>query len=449
MSKVTLDQMPPSKEVSSDVPENKDLANQAYPVTDLESSIVGWDAPDDPRHPRSFPPWRKWMILGLVSITTFLSSLASSINAPGITVMDTEFHNDSATLAFRFLAGLGGSACLTIGGGIVADLFPIAERGRANAMFAFGSLFGPVLGPIAGGFIAQRAGWRWAYWVLLCACVTVTTANIVLSAETNTIILIRRKAEKLRKELYRPELQCVYDIGRDPHQNTKRATLARGIIRPLRLVFGSVILSLLAVYVSFIFSLLYLLFTTLTSLYKNVYHWPVELCGLAYLGLGFGFMTGLFVVAKTSDATIIRLTRANNNVYEPEMRLASCLLFALFVPISFFWYGWAADQHAHWIIPLIGLAPFAFGLMGILLPIQTYFIDVGGKYAASAVAGQVTLRCLFGAFLPLAGPSMYASLGLGWGNSLLGFLALCLIPVPALIFKYGASIRRKYPVILD
>jgi len=34
------------------------------------------------------------------------------------------------------------------------------------------------------------------------------------------------------------------------------------------------------------------------------------------------------VVAKISDATVIRMTRANNGVFEPEMRLPACIFFA-------------------------------------------------------------------------------------------------------------------------
>jgi multidrug resistance protein len=66
-----------------------------------------------------------------------------------------------ALIAFRTLAGIGGSACLTTGGGVVADLFTAEQRGLAMSVFTFGPLFGPVLGPICGGFIAGRAGWRW------------------------------------------------------------------------------------------------------------------------------------------------------------------------------------------------------------------------------------------------------------------------------------------------
>jgi multidrug resistance protein len=66
-----------------------------------------------------------------------------------------------ALICFRLLTGIGGSACLTIGGGVVSDLFEPEQRGTAMSIFSAGPLFGPVLGPLCGGFIAQRAGWRW------------------------------------------------------------------------------------------------------------------------------------------------------------------------------------------------------------------------------------------------------------------------------------------------
>jgi MFS family permease len=99
-------------------------------------------------------------------------------------------------------------------------------------------------------------------------------------------------------------------------------------------------------------------------------------------------------------------------------------------------------------VTIISLVPFGLGLMGIFAPLQTYMIDCFPQFAASAIAGMTALRCLFGALLPLAGPKMYESLGLGWGNSLLGFLAVAFIPVPALLFRYGKHIRERYPIKL-
>jgi hypothetical protein len=63
-------------------------------------------------------------------------------------------------------------------------------------------------------------------------------------------------------------------------------------------------------------------------------------------------------------------------------------------------------------------------------------------YAASAVAANTVLRSALGALLPLSGLSMYNALGFGWGNSLLGFVALALVPVPICFSLFGAKIRN-------
>jgi hypothetical protein len=64
------------------------------------------------------------------------------------------------------------------------------------------------------------------------------------------------------------------------------------------------------------------------------------------------------------------------------------------------------------------------------------------------LAAFAVLRCTVAAFLPLAGTQMYDSLGVGWGTSLLGFIAVGMIPIPSLIFKYGKVLRERFPVHL-
>lgn len=75
--------------------------------------------------------------------------------------------------------------------------------------------------------------------------------------------------------------------------------------------------------------------------------------------------------------------------------------------------------------------------------ISTYLVDAYTIYAASAMAANTIVRSLFGALIPLAGPSLYQALGLGWGNSLLGFIAVAMIPIPFLFIKYGERIRTN------
>lgn len=347
---------------------------------------------------------------------------------------------------FRFMAGIGGSGCLTIGGGVIADLFHPDQRGLATSLYSLGPLFGPVIGPICGGFIGQRIGWRWIFWILLISGAVVTVSIECLTRETNPRVLMARKTKRLQIELNRPELRSCYVT--EGVQQSPTQILLNGMVRPLKMLFLSPIIFALSLYMAVVYGLLYLLFTTITTVFIDNYGFAPEICGLVYIGLGIGFFAALIVVAKISDKTVVSMTKANDGVFEPEMRLPACILFACFVPVTFFWYGWTAEFHVHWIVPVIGLSPFGFGMMGIFIPVQTYVIDSFPAFAASGIAALTVSRSLFGAFLPLAGPTMYQSLGLGWGNSVLGFIAIGLIPAPLLIFKFGERIRKNHPIKL-
>ncbi|OJD30032.1 mfs multidrug transporter [Diplodia corticola] len=484
----------------SDVPST---AHLLLPETDLSHGIVGWEGQSDPRHPRNFSPAAKWIFMSLVSCMIVLSFLASSIVAPAAPHIDTELHNDSdilsslvttiyvlgfmvgplilsplsevygrlaiihpanafftAThigvalapgigrlLAFRALSGLGASACLSIGGGLTADLFDIHDRGLATALLTLGSLFGPVFGPIFGGIITQRAGWRWNFWVMAIACAAVSLTMAVFARETHAEVIIRRKTLGLQKSLRSPGLQSAYEAGKGRKApKTAKAQLSQGLVRPWQMLLRSPLLPITCLPVGFISGLLYILLTTTSEFFQEVYGWSLEAAGLAYLGLGGGSAIGFVFFATTSDLITVRLTKKNSNTYTPEMRLVTSFLPALFIPISFFWYGWSTYEGNHWIVPILSLAPFGFAQFGMNASFQAYMVDASGAYAASAMACVSSVRCLFGAFVPLAGPSLYANLGLNWGNSLLGFVSLAMVPLPVLMYRFGQRLREIHPL---
>jgi MFS family permease len=58
---------------------------------------------------------------------------------------------------------------------------------------------GPVLGPIIGGFVYQNLGWRWNNWIVLIMAGVFGLLGLTVP-ETYTPQLLRRRAEKLRKE---------------------------------------------------------------------------------------------------------------------------------------------------------------------------------------------------------------------------------------------------------
>ena len=76
------------------------------------------------------------------------------------------------------------------------------------------------------------------------------------------------------------------------------------------------------------------------------------------------------------------------------------------------------------------------------MSVQLYLIDaLGHEAASSGLASNTILRSITAALLPLAGRPLYSALGLGWGNSVLGFFALLFVPIPWLFYKYGSKIR--------
>jgi hypothetical protein len=77
------------------------------------------------------------------------------------------------------------------------------------------------------------------------------------------------------------------------------------------------------------------------------------------------------------------------------------------------------------------------------MPVQNYLLDAYPTQAASVTAALTVMRSLLGALLPLGGLQMYNALGLGWGNSLLAFIALGLVPIPVMFFLFGERIRGR------
>jgi EmrB/QacA subfamily drug resistance transporter len=72
----------------------------------------------------------------------------------------------TATLVVsRALQGVGAAALFTGAFTVAADLFPPAQRARYSGMF--GAVFGiaSVLGPLVGGVLTDRFGWRWVFLV--------------------------------------------------------------------------------------------------------------------------------------------------------------------------------------------------------------------------------------------------------------------------------------------
>jgi hypothetical protein len=117
---------------------------------------------------------------------------------------------------------------------------------------------------------------------------------------------------------------------------------------------------------------------------------------------------------------------------------------AIIVPLGLIIYGAAAHLKAHWIVPNIGAAIFAAGLILSFQCIQTYTIDTYETYAASATGAAAFVRTMAGFSFPLFAPNLYKHMGILAGNGVLAGVAFLLgLVVPWAMWRWGAWLRSR------
>lgn len=479
------------------MPAGKDGGKEEDADADADPHIITWDGPDDPANPMNWTNKKKWTNIGVLSFLTLVTPLGSSMFAPGIPKILAEFHETSSTtatfilsiyilgfafgplfvaplsevygrsllynlgnvffliftvctalsnstgmlLAFRFLMGLAGSVPITIGSGSIADVMPVEMRGRAMAGWAMGPLLGPCIGPVAGGYLIAAAGWRWVFWLIAILAGIVTVVSFFTLQETYAPVILERRVAKLRKETGNPNLRSMYaNKLHTPAENLKLA-----IFRPLKLLFTVPIVTFMSLYVAITYAILYLLFTTFSFVYPKTYGFDAGTSGLSFLPAGLGMLFGVVGFGALSDIVVTR-KMAKGHEHKPEVRIPPIFTVpaGLALPIGLFIYGWSTNFSVHWIVAMLGVLLFSAGLMGVMMCVQNYLLDAYPLYAASVTAALAVLRSLAGALLPLGGLQMYNALGLGWGNSLLAFLSLGLVPIPVFFFIYGERLRKRF-----
>ncbi|KAG2361263.1 multidrug resistance protein 4 [Suillus spraguei] len=460
---------------------------------DLQQLEDEWQ--HDPVNPRNWSPASKWTATTILALYTFVTPLASSIMAPGLpdiaikygitdptvtaltlTIFLLSFAigplfaaplsevygrvwilhlanllflgfnlgcalspNTASFLVFRFLAGFVGSVPVGCGGGVVSDLFSEYDRAPAMALYYVGPLIGPVVGPVIGGFIAESVGIQYDFYVVAATCGVAAVLGIPFMRESYAPV-IRLRRQKSTRDLEKAAGR--YPILTAPYMN-KWAYLWINLKRPVILLTRSFICFILSLYVALIYGVYYLMFTTFPDLFSEVYHFSIGIGGLAYIGLGVGFMSAAVFGAKLSNKIYLHLAAKNGGIGKPEMRIPALIFGSLFAPVGLLWYGWSAQAKIHFIMPIIGTGIFSFGLMTTFLPIQLYLVDTF-TYAASATAAASTFRSLLGFAFPLFGQQMFAALDYGGGNSLLAGLAIVIgIPFPIWIYYAGERMRAR------
>ena len=325
----------------------------------------------------------------------------------------------------------------------MADCWAAEERGRSIGIYTLAPLLGPVIGPIIGGFITQHSSWRWIFWATSIASGVVQVLGLLYLRETFAPRILAKKARKLRLITGNQAWHTKWETS----DRTLTTVLKVAIARPFVLLGTQPIIQVLSLYMAYLFGVMYLAITSLPTLWTDIYRESISVGSLNYISLGIGYLIGMQSTARLNDAIYKRLKyKSDDKLGQPEFRLPLMVPGGILLPLGLLLYGWSAQAHLHWIMPNIGIAIFGMGVKIGTQCTQSYAVDAYTLYAASASAAGTFLRSLFAFSFPLFAPYMYASLGYGWGNSLLALVAVVLgIPAPLLLWRYGPWLRARSP----
>ncbi|KPM42780.1 hypothetical protein AK830_g3809 [Neonectria ditissima] len=455
----------------------------------VEAAAGELDWEKAPENPHNWPAWRKVLQVIMLSSTALLASIGTSIMSPARSQIMAEFgvgstvallpltmyvlalgfgpviggplsetigrypvyagsvplgavfavgagftHRIGALCFLRFASGLCWGPVLAVASGSLVETFRPKSRGPVSAVFILMPFLGPGLGPVIGSFVVHRKGWRWTQWTLVFFAVfaMLTTA---LTQETFHPAIQRRLAKKRGAKV----------APSPPWPSRLRAFAVVALVRPVRMLLLEPIVGFFCLYVSAEFGTLFSFFAAVPYTFGRVYGFSVEESGLVFLAIVVGCLLGLATVILC-DALLYRprASRYPPHQIPPEHRLYPAMIGSVGPPVGLFWFGWTARAGVSWASPAAAIIPFAWGNLCIFVSAIQYTADTyHGSVVASASSANSLARYVFAGVFPLFTLQMYEKLGIDWASSLLGFIALSLLPVPWVLFKYGAKIRAR------
>lgn len=73
--------------------------------------------------------------------------------------------NLTEIVGFRLLQGAFGAPLIPLAQALLTEIFPKEQRAKAMAIWGFGVMVGPILGPTLGGYLTEVANWRYTFFV--------------------------------------------------------------------------------------------------------------------------------------------------------------------------------------------------------------------------------------------------------------------------------------------
>ncbi|KAK2035601.1 MFS general substrate transporter [Colletotrichum zoysiae] len=280
--------------------------------------------------------------------------LASTAVSAAVAWWTASMHTNTELIITNIITGLAGAINETAVQMTIADLFFVHQRGSANGLYFIAVMTGSFLTPLAAGTQAATQGWRRSYYSLAIALTILSVLFVFLYEETK--YTPATTGERQSTEFSSPDCEsdilkvkrateCSYELNRvQSHAAPSvRMNTYRQRMRLLSTTPES--LSQLFILPLHVITLPHIMFTALQFasgvcwlvLYMSVvsvvfsappYSFNTQSVALMTLGPFVGNIFSSLYGGPFADWVVMRLSKRNGWLYEPEMRL-----YLLFLPV--------------------------------------------------------------------------------------------------------------------
>ncbi|KAK7427267.1 hypothetical protein QQZ08_006203 [Neonectria magnoliae] len=351
-------------------------------------------------------------------------------------------------LTSRLVTGSGASIFATLTGGVIGDLFHPDQRNTPMALYSMTIMTGTGLGPLFSGLIVENLSWEWVFYPQLMTIGVATLCMFFFFAETRSNVILKKKCAALNKLWNsRPTLrESTIRIQFLP-QADKETKIGIGIIWtsfafPLKLLVTEPVVFWFSAWVSFAWAILYMQFTSIGIVFRDVYKFNNSEVGAVYTAVVVGSILGA-TLSIVQDPILRRLWP--HPMATPEGWLYPACIESVLLPIGLFWFGWSATPGVSWVIPALAIGSCTMGIFNIYLAVFNYLAETYHRYASSALAAQSMCRNLLAGIFPLFTHIMFQNLSNGIVGSMLGCIGILLTAVPWLLALFGDKIRARSP----
>lgn len=414
-----------------------------------------------------------------VYVISFLLYTACAGWAGGATSYGSE-------LAARIIMGCASGAAEVLAPLTISDIFFLHERGTVMAIYTCALSAGVGAGIIISGLITIDHGWRMIYWVSLSLIAACTVLVVFAFPET---IYPRAEVDVGGA----PDLAPVAPLGKpyaeheeDRHNHhlekdgtgpaatekdveaTAKMTPAeaelpqkRGYVQNLRLYSGVytqepffklflrpvILLTLPPVFWATLvmagtIGFLVAITSNFAPAFENAYNFKPWQAGLCFIGSLIGSFAGIAMGGHLSDWIADVLTRKNNGIREPEMRLPAIAISVITAPLALVLYGVGINNHLHWICPTFGLLFVNFSIVQATNVSLVYTIDSYRPVAGEIVVTQMAFKSAFGFLLSFYTNPWVDEAGYARSYGAMAGISGGLLSLGAIFFFFGKSIRR-------